>query len=361
MIEYWLVFGVVALLSLATLQKGAPAGAVYTVLFLMFVCVVGLRYASTDYFSYLRIYNDIDNLSQLGLFTYSISAATPVESGFALLVIAEKNLVGSFPFFVFAVALLSLSIKFAAFRKLSPYAVLSLLIYVANEYFFKELSQARNALASGIVLYCVLFVAQRNLVKFVVGIVFAALFHTAAIAALPLYWVGYVSSRLLMTIALSVATVLATLGGIGTLVATSVASLLGLGDTARLVKYLDDRFGEGIALFGGTMMLHLAMSSFLIIMQRRLVAVNPYNRYLIPMYVYGSAAMIAFIDYTTVNSRIRELFCISAAAVILPSVLLLFPPREERVLAYSAVLVYCTVLFIAFSADLGPYRSVLFM
>src|SRR5690554_1754659 len=139
--------------SLASLSRGFPARKCYIFLCFIIFLIVSLRYASVDYFSYYRIYEAIDDFSKFGLATYSVDASTPIEHGFALLVIIEKFLFGHYFIFIAIFSFISLLIKLVAFKRLSPYFLLSLLIYLSDEYFWKDLGQIRNAMASGIVLW----------------------------------------------------------------------------------------------------------------------------------------------------------------------------------------------------------------
>lgn len=360
MAPYLILFIVATLFGLLSLDRRAPVGTLYLFLAVILICVVGFRYASTDYFSYLSIYERVQDPTKLGLVTYKLSPVTPIESGFAALILLEKHLVGSFAVFIFLIAAISLLVKFAAFQKMSLLPVVSVLLYLSNEYFLKDLSQIRNALASGIVLYAVSFVLDKRPFRFLCLVWIASVFHAAAILALPLHFARRFSGQLPMLSALVLGVILAYLGGVGIYAATGVASLMGFSDSARLIKYLDARYLGGIAPFGGTMLLHLFMSILFIGMKQKLVKANAYNNILIPMYVYGSAAMMAFIDYSIVNSRIRELFCISAGACIVPTIIVNIRGEYQKLIAYCFVIIFAAVLFFAFVRNVPPYRTILF-
>ena len=105
-----------------------------------------------------------------------MSASTPVESGFAFLIVLVKSIIDSFPVFIALFAIVSLIIKFSAFKKLSPYFILSILIYLSDEYFWKDLGQIRNAMASGIVLWAFYFAFKQRFLLFSFLVVLAMLF-----------------------------------------------------------------------------------------------------------------------------------------------------------------------------------------
>lgn len=191
---------------------------IYFILILSILFVIALRYDSVDYFGYLRIYDEIRaELELFGFFIYEIDKYTPIESGFAILNLVFKYIFDSFYIFIAFIGALSLTIKFTAFKKLSPYFLISILIYLSDEYFWKDLGQIRNALASSFVS---IFIAT--------------------------YF-----------------------GGISTVV-TDVFNLMGFDNNSRILKYADSKYSEGIKLFGGTFFLRFILALLMIIFYLKL-------------------------------------------------------------------------------------------
>lgn len=119
---------------------------------------VGLRYASVDYYEYQNIFGYIKSYEQLGFPNYvPISGEKPVESFYAFLTLVVKSFGGGFVFFVFLISIISLGLKVYAFKKMSNFFYLSLLLYVSM-WMANDLGQVRNGLASAIVLLSVIFV-----------------------------------------------------------------------------------------------------------------------------------------------------------------------------------------------------------
>lgn len=357
MLVYFSVFFTVTLNSFFSLIRGFPAKEVATLVFILIFLVVGLRYASVDYFSYLRIYEGVNSFSEIGVFIYSISESTPVESGFATLILLEKLVFGHFFAFIIFFSMISIAIKYYAFNKLSPYILLSILIYLSDEFFWKDLGQIRNAMAAGILLLSVIFAYERKPVKFFFLLFIATLFHSAAIIGFIIYYVRYGARPFLMAAALIVATLIAAVGGVGLLI-PDIASAFGFGDSARLVKYVDSKYVDGIGAFGGTFMLHILLASLMIYFYRPLIKKWSYNSVLIPMYVYGTVLMFAFIDYGIIAGRIREMIAVPALVIVLPSFILLFR-RNQRLVPYAAIVSYCLLWFYMMTRNREPYQSIL--
>jgi hypothetical protein len=354
---YYMLFGLAAGLSFMSLDRRFPDHAAGVLFFSIVLGVVGFRYASVDYFQYEYIYDSVTRFGQLTLFGYQVSATTPVEPAFALLILVQKTLYYSFPIFIFLVAILSLTIKFHAFRVLSPFLVLSGLVYLSDEYFWKDLGQIRNAFASAIVLWSVVYVFRGQAMRFIFAIGVASTIHAAAIVAAPLYFARRLQTPLIPAAALIASVFVAAAGGIGLLL-PELAVGLGMDATSRLVKYAETKSTGGITAFGGTFWIHVILCATFLILYRQLVRVWPYNRVLIPMYVGGTALMFSLLDYAIIAGRIREMLCVPAVTILLPSILLLFR-GQQRLIAFGGVLIYCLIWFNLMVMNQAEYQSIL--
>lgn len=329
---------------------------IYLVLSIIFV--VAFRYASVDYFSYFRIFEDIESsFDRFSFFIYNLSASTPVESGFAFLIVLVKSIIDSFPVFIALFAIVSLIIKFSAFKKLSPYFILSILIYLSDEYFWKDLGQIRNAMASGIVLWAFYFAFKHRFFLFSFLVVLAMLFHSAAIVTFPFYFVRYLSSRLLMLLAIVISILVAYFyGGLSTLLLQLTESI-GFSESSRIIKYADSKYAEGIKLGGGTFFIRLSLAFLCISLYANLSRVWNINKFYIPIYVYSVAILFLFNDYAIIGSRVYDMLAMPIACIIIPSFILLFK-GYERVLVLGVIFTYSLVWFLAMFFNAAPYQSI---
>lgn len=344
--------------SFGNLLADFPSRKAFVLLCLFIFFVVALRYASVDYFEYQRIYDGVHDLSKLGFFIYSLSVSTPVESGFALLIYLEKIVFGHYFIFIALFSLLSLTIKFTAFRKMSPFLLLSLLIYLSDEYFWKDIGQIRNAMASGIVLWALYAAYLRRFGAFVLLVYLAMLFHSLAIVAFPLYFFRLYSSKVCLSFAVALSLLLViTFGGVGGGL-SDLALTVGFDQSSRIVKYADSQYATGIQPFGGTFLLQLLMCMLLLVFYTRLVRKWHINSILIPAYIYGSCLFFIFIDYGIIGSRIREMIAIPVSCLVIPSFVLLFR-GYSRFLPYTLIVCYCLLWFSLMMRSRAPYQSIL--
>jgi hypothetical protein len=318
-----------------------------------------LRYKSADdYFSYWNLYDNVVNTSDLGLFTYKIYPARGVESGFAFFAFIEKRIYGHYFAFVAIFSFVSLYFKYQAIKELSPYIILSALLYVGL-YIFGDIGEIRQRMACGIVLYSVIFAYKRQLPQFLITIFVAITMHNSALIGLVLYFIPYISRPIILWSVLILSVVIAVKGGIGIPLLTAIGTVIGVEESSRLVLYTTiSKYLNAYKLFGGTFFFQLFLSVLMLYFYNQLVNKWPYNKILIPMYIYGSVLIFSFIDYGIIAYRIGSLFCSYSSLIIIPSFLFLFK-KKERLVPYLFIIGYCYIWFNAIMRNQSPYETIL--
>ena len=119
-----------------------------------------------------------DYQNYLGLFDYEHENK---EVGYLLLIRLAKRLTSS-PLGMFLLsALLSVTLKIVAIRKMSPFFYLSLITYVSNIFILHDMIQMRCAIASGIILWSVYFFSRKEYLYYLFSALLAFSFHYSAI------------------------------------------------------------------------------------------------------------------------------------------------------------------------------------
>jgi len=240
---------------------------------------------------------------------------------------------------------------------MSPYIVLSVLVYLSDEYFWKDLGQIRNAMSSGIVLWSVFYAHKKKFFKFTALILLASLFHAAASVGIVLYFLPYLAKRKVMLCGLLFSIFIAGTGGLGESL-VNLALLFDLDSGSRIVKYASRENISGISFLGGTFLVHSSLSLLMIYFYPRLVRKWEYNKILIPSYVFGSILFFLFLDYGIIAGRVREMLCVPTQVIILPSFLLLFNERE-RLIPWGLIVCYCYIWFYSITRLEKSYESIL--
>ena len=168
----WLLFALAAVLTLFVAFR--PAG------------------IDNDYNAYLGYYKHPTGVAAL-----LTEPTFKIISGFARFFEA--------PLLMFVIyAFLAVPLKVFAIKRLSPYWYLSILLWFTHLFVIQEMTQMRVAVATGIFLFSLPFLADGHKGKFALCLTFAVLFHYSALALLPLIFLGNKDLSRTMRVALIV-------------------------------------------------------------------------------------------------------------------------------------------------------------
>lgn len=356
MTTYQILFTVVTPLALVDISKGSRVRDSYPFLLAFFALFIGLRFNSIDYGGYLRLYEQVPALANV---RFPVDFfRQPVEPGYAILSSVAKSLSFSYPAFLFGFATLSLGIKFSAFRRLSPFLFLTVLLYLAG-YFFKDLGQIRNAAASGIVLAGLPRLADGNRRAFALMVVLAASIQAVALAGLGLLFYPLFRSRRAIILLLVVSFGVTIAGGLGTLITELGASSFGWDRTHRIVRYMTSQYAQQFKLFGGEMTARLFVASSLLVYHRRIVSRIPFGEIVITTNLLGVAGFLLLRDYGILAGRISDLFFMPTEPIAL-AMLFAVVDRRLKPIALLLILAYAALFFWIRSQGARPYDMILF-
>lgn len=130
---------------------------------------------------------DRDHLNYMDLIQISANDLSyPIEIAFKIISYISVNIFKStlivFVFFAF----LAMYFKSGFISRLSPYPMLSLLVYYSNTYIVHEMTQIRIGVAGGISLYALIALSESKKLKFIFIIALASAFHITALLFLLL-------------------------------------------------------------------------------------------------------------------------------------------------------------------------------
>ena len=114
-----------------------------------------------------------------------------MEPFFCLIVEASKLLFsdpvrGTFVIF----AILGVSLKLYAIKKISPFPVLSVLVYICFYFILHEMTQIRVGVATAIFLIAIPDIVNKNVRGFLLKTALATMFHYSSIIMVPLYFLN---------------------------------------------------------------------------------------------------------------------------------------------------------------------------
>lgn len=151
--------------------------------YFLLVLQVGLRWQTgTDWDPYFSHFEQISNFSDV------FFAIISFEPGYTFFVLVVKYIWNSYTVFLVVHALVYYALVFSAFKKLSPYLFISLLVFYASS--MGVLGSNRQLIALGIGLYALRYVIDKNTIKFFMLIAFASLIHITAVIFIIYYFLN---------------------------------------------------------------------------------------------------------------------------------------------------------------------------
>lgn len=166
-------------LDMMETNRGVKSG-LFVLLFLILVCFVGLRdNIGSDWPTYAEIFN-FEKTNE--------PSPHHVELGYVLLVRLIQQIRLSFNSLILVMAIISLSVKFIAIKKISPLSFIPVLYYVSYYLVEYEMSGIRQAVAMGFAMLSLVYVQKRTLLPFLMCIVLGALFHISILIFIPIYY-----------------------------------------------------------------------------------------------------------------------------------------------------------------------------
>ncbi len=157
-----------------------------SVMFLLMFLLSVFRYGiGNDYFSYIRIFDEIHSASWGELLTLGY------EPAFALLTKAI-TLISYNPevmYGIYAVLILA-PVAYAIYRH-SDNVWLSVTVYLCLTFYYTSLNFIRQSMAVSLLILCYSFIKRRKIVPVMIFAVLAALFHYTALVFIPFYLLAY--------------------------------------------------------------------------------------------------------------------------------------------------------------------------
>lgn len=340
MILYFVIFGLVLLLSLFDLgiKSQKNKGILILILSIIFILFASIRWeVGTDWDQYLWFFNIIDK-ADFGKAGH--------EFLYEVLLRIAKFLFGTYTGMLFLTAFIIISLTFRTIYKYSIYPILSILVLFAYSINASGFGY-RQDIAIAITFFSFKFIYERKLIKFLVCILFATLFHQTAIIFTVAYWIYSIKWTRKYLILLIVSTV------IGFFIMNKLDFIAGLytqSAQGKLDYYLenkDETFGGGdspvlILIRGIANRFFLLFLPLLIIFTKKNEKVEELKK-LYNIFLFGFLFFLVFGSVAVVFLRFTRYFDIFQILVI-PLTVYLSPPKH-RVALILLLLTYFSIKF----------------
>jgi hypothetical protein len=155
---------------------------------------IGFRgFIYTDWVGYVPIYNKapslFDGLDTVNNFITN-SRYSSLEHGFLMYVVICKTFSENYFFLQSISCIIDICIIYYFFKKYIPNnIILGFVCFFLFNGFSIEVNLLRNSKAIMIFLLSIKYIEERKIIKYIIMILFASLFHVSALLYLPLFWI----------------------------------------------------------------------------------------------------------------------------------------------------------------------------
>lgn len=168
-------------------SKKFKVNLLFGIVFLIFSVLAGIRYyVGTDYETY--------TLFQIPETLSGVQRGHEVEFLYKY-IIYFGNWLGSYQWIFAITHVIFLFFILAYIRENSKNYSFSVFIFMSSTLFAFSLNGMRQSIATAIFLYAVKYIKKNNLIKYMIFIVIAILFHKSAMIYIPFYLLSYVDLR----------------------------------------------------------------------------------------------------------------------------------------------------------------------
>lgn len=171
---YFVIFFIIAFFCYVDIKQKNIVVLALTILLILIAGFSGP--ISQDYNNYISSYNEVIN----GRY----------RTDFSFIVISKiVHLIFNNPLYLFLIyAILGVSLKISAIKKLSQFWFFSILIYFSYSFLLHEMTQIRAGVASAFVLLSIPSIYEKKLKSFLLYAGVAIFFHYSALVLLPFYF-----------------------------------------------------------------------------------------------------------------------------------------------------------------------------
>lgn len=285
-----------------------------TILALLLVLIATYRSPSSpDYGNYMNLYDyEFENK----------------EIGFLALIKISKWMSKSPLLYFFLSAVLSISLKVFAIRKISPFIGLSLIVYISNVFMLHDMIQMRCAISSGLLLWSLYFYCSNDKIKSLVISSIAVVFHYSAVIIFFIYLLDRQKFNKGVAVVLLVFSYILALSGYGF---GTLWGYIPWGEFARLWNTYSDMMATGemnkINLFSAFFVTRFGICMALILYYDKIRVLGDIYIAGLKMYVISICMYLLFSDVPILAFRLSELFQV-VEVFLVSSMVLLFDSRS---------------------------------
>lgn len=331
MVLYIALFALAVILGIPITEKNPSKlkKIIYlSVMFLLMWGVSTLRFGmGNDYFSYIRIFDNIKVAQWNDIFTLGYEPAFAVLTKAITAFSANPEVM----YGIFALIIL-VPVAYSIYRH-SDNVWISVTVYLCLTFFYTSLNFIRQSISVSLLILCYGFIRQRKIIPVLIFAVIASLFHYTALVFIPFYLLAYfvkLSKKSIIIYSSVSAGVLITcliMKAVGAnplnLVAQAVTAVTGKDYTGYISsKWFEDGFGVQYLIMPLTVLALVMISYFLGWKEKD-------DSHILLWFMLANASIWSFITYAFIVERF-SMFIFIFSVFAIPSALNYFKEKAQN-------------------------------
>lgn len=196
MLIYYLIFFAIAVFAILndkfTLKTKKQIFGFFGVFLILFAGLRGLN-VDNDYRTYFNYFQETSTIGTLFAnpkYFFSRIAGNIEPS--IIIIMASIRTISSqwFPVVIFFYAMISITLKLIAIKRLTEFLPYSMLIYFSGIFILQDMTQIRIAVATGFLMLSITYIVNREFKSFVILLLLSVFFHYSAIIFAPFYFLN---------------------------------------------------------------------------------------------------------------------------------------------------------------------------
>lgn len=310
---------------------------------LFLILVAGFRGdIAMDYTVYEDYYRSIINTSFID-----------VEYSFRLITYAVHYLFNNVIYLFVIYSIIGVIVKFYALKRITEFFFLSVLLYFSHYFILGEMVQIRIGASYGFILWSIIYIKDKELIKFLSVSLFAIFFHYSAIVVLPFYFINSKRVQNVYFFIIPLAYILY-------FVNISIIDILGFVDfkviSEKYVKYKLKASVEDINVFNAWQLGRIVLSGLFLWKWKLIRDKTEYGVIMIKFYILSCFSLAALSKFPTFGFRVSDIFGI-VEIIIIPYIFYLFKKEQKpiiNIIIYFVAFIFLSVT-IFYNNNLQPY------
>ncbi len=333
----WFYYLIFSCLTFLTFKKIQQQNLIVIFILMILISVAGLRGpVDNDYKQYVDYYEQ------------SCSGIIPAEFSFYLFSNIINILFSNIQVLFIFYAIIGVSVKLYAIKKLTELWIFSILIYFSYFFILHEMTQIRIGVAVGFILLSIKYIEEKNIKYYVITLLAAVFFHYSALIMLPLYFLHKDRINKIFYFLIPIAYLLYFLD-------FNIVKVIGYLDfTKKYDFYKSLAPNNHINVFGYWQLLRCLFCGVLLWKLPLLLSNNKYAAILTKFYILSCFFLVVFASIPSIASRISEMFA-SVECILLPFLIYLLKNKKVGMIAVYFIAIVMLSMSLYYSCLLKNY------